>query len=140
MKGTLNNNEVDVNITGYSVSINNQFTFNKGWSAELSGFYRSKDADGQIVIKQIMQLNAGVQKTVLKKKGTLRLSVNDFTGPMKARGYIDDVSAAKASFRQYRDSRVATLTFNYRFGKMYKAEKRKTGGAGDEQNRVGGAN
>lgn len=140
LKGTLNGNEVDVNITGYTVSINNQFTFKKGWSAELSGFYRSKDADGQIVIEQIAQFNVGVQKQILKKKGTLKLGVSDFTGPMKARGYIDDVSAAKASFRQYRDSRVATLTFNYRFGKMYKAEKRKTGGAGDEQNRVGGAN
>lgn len=140
LKGTLNGNDIDVNITGYAVSVNNQFTFNKGWSAELSGFYRSKGTEGQIVIKQVVQLNAGVQKTVLKKKGSLRLSVSDFTGPMKARGYIDDVSAAKASFRQYRDSRVATLTFNYRFGKMYKAEKRKTGGAGDEQDRVGGAN
>lgn len=140
LSGTLNGNDVDINITGYSVGVNNQFTFKKGWSAELSGFYRSKDSDGQIVIKQIIQLNAGVQKTILKKKGTLRFNVSDFTGPMKAQGYIADVSAAKASFRQYRDSRVATITFNYRFGKMYKTEKRKTGGAGDEQNRVGGAN
>jgi hypothetical protein len=140
LSGTLNGNDVDVNITGYTLSVNNQFTFKNGWSAELSGFYRSKDADGQIVIEQLSQFNVGVQKSVLKKKGTLKLAVSDFTGPMKARGYIDDVSAAKASFKQYRDSRVATLTFNYRFGKMYKAEKRKTGGAGDEQNRVGGAN
>lgn len=140
LSGTLNGNNVDVNITGYTLSVNNQFTFKNGWSAELSGFYRSKDADGQIVIEQLSQFNVGVQKSVLKKKGTLKLAVSDFTGPMKARGYLDDVSAAKASFKQHRDSRVATLTFNYRFGKMYKAEKRKTGGAGDEQNRVGGAN
>ena len=59
---------------------------------------------------------------------------------MIARGRIANVKDANATFRQYRDSRVATLSFNYRFGKMYKAEKRKTGGAGDEQNRVGGAN
>ncbi|MBC7934988.1 MAG: TonB-dependent receptor [Rhizobacter sp.] len=140
LSGTLSGNEIDVNITGYTLSVNNQFTFKKGWGAELSGFYRSKDADGQIVINQIAQFNAGVQKTVLKKKGTLKLVVSDFTGPMKAKGYIDDVNGAKATFKQYRDSRVATLTFNYRFGKMYKADKRKTGGAGDEQNRVGGAN
>ncbi len=140
LQGTLNGNDVDVEINGYTASVNNQFTFKNGWSAELSGFYRSKDADGQIVIRQLAQFNAAVQKSVLKKKGTLKLVFSDFTGPMKAKGYIDDVGAAKASFRQYRDSRVATISFNYRFGKMYKAEKRKTGGAGDEQNRVGGAN
>ncbi|RYY50183.1 MAG: TonB-dependent receptor [Chitinophagaceae bacterium] len=138
--GILNNNVVDVQLTSYTVSLNNQFTFNKGWSAELSGFYRSRGGEGQIIIGQMAQFNAGVQKTVLKKKGSLKLSVSDFTGPMIAKGRIADVSAAQASFRQYRDSRVATLTFNYRFGKMYKVEKRKTGGAGDEQNRVGGAN
>ena len=140
LSGTLNGNDIDISFTSYTASINNQFTFKKGWSAELSGFYRSKGSEGQIIIRQVVQLNAGVQKQVLKNKGTLKLSVSDFTGPMIAKGYIEDVSAANASFRQHRDSRVATLTFNYRFGKMYKAEKRKTGGAGDEQNRVGGAN
>ncbi|MFT3981232.1 MAG: TonB-dependent receptor [Ferruginibacter sp.] len=140
LEGTLNGNDINIEFTSYSASLNNQFTFKKGWSAELSGFYRSKGSEGQIIIRQVMQLNAGVQKQVLKNKGTLKFSVSDLTGPMIARGYIADVSAANASFRQKRDSRVATLTFNYRFGKMYKAEKRKTGGAGDEQNRVGGGN
>ena len=140
LKGKLNGNDVDINLTGYTASLNNSFTFKKGWSAELSGFYRSKGAEGQIIIRQIVQLNAGIQKQVLKNKGTLKLAVSDFTGPMLAKGHIEDVSAARASFRQHRDSRVATLTFNYRFGKMYKVEKRKTGGAGDEQNRAGGAN
>ena len=140
LSGTLNGNNVDVNLNMFSINVNNQLTFKHGWSAELSGFYRTKGADGQIVIRQMMQFNAGVQKQILKKKGSLKLAVSDFTGPMKVNGYIEDVSAAKASFTQYRDSRVATLTFNYRFGKMYKADKRKSGGAGDEQNRAGGAN
>ncbi len=140
LKGTLNGNDVDINLNMFTVSINNQFTFKKGWSAELSGFYRSKGSEGQIIIREMLQLNAGVQKQILKKKGTLKLAISDISGPTRARGYLEDVAAAKASFQQYRDSRVATLTFNYRFGKMYKAEKRKTGGAGEEQNRAGGAN
>ncbi|RYY68337.1 MAG: TonB-dependent receptor [Chitinophagaceae bacterium] len=140
LQGELNGNDVDINLTSYTASINNQFTFKKGWGAEFSGFFRSRGAEGQIIIKEIVQLNMGVSKQVLKNKGSLKLSISDLSGPMVARGYIDDVSAANASFRQHRDSRVATLTFNYRFGKMYKVEKRKTGGAGDEQNRAGGAN
>lgn len=138
LNGVLNGNEINVNITSLGLNINNQFTFNNGWSAELSGFYRTKANEGQIVIRKMMQLNAGVQKLVLKKKGTLRLSINDFTGPMRVSGYLADVSGASAGFKQKRDSRIVGLSFNYRFGKMYKADKRKSGGAGDEQNRVGG--
>jgi iron complex outermembrane recepter protein len=45
--------------------------------------------------------------------------------------------STEAYFHNSRDSRVATLTFVYRFGKPIKGVKtRKTGGAGDEQNRV----
>ena len=140
LSGVLNGNYVSVDLMMYTFSVNNQYTFKKGWSAELSAFFQSRESEGQVVIRQITQLNAGVQKQVLKNKGTLKLSINDFTGPMKVRGYLEDVTAAKASFKQYKDSRFATLTFNYRFGKMYKADKRKSGGAGDEQNRVGASN
>ena len=59
---------------------------------------------------------------------------------MNAKGYID-FKGTYASFSQHRDSRIATLTFSYRFGKPIKGLKtRKSGGAADEQNRVKGAN
>jgi hypothetical protein len=36
-----------------------------------------------------------------------------------------------------RDSRVATLSFTYRFGKAFKIIKRNNGSAADEMQRVG---
>ncbi|RYZ18540.1 MAG: TonB-dependent receptor, partial [Chitinophagaceae bacterium] len=89
LSGTLNGNVVDIDLMMYTLSVNNQFTFKKSWSAELSAFYRSKGSEGQIVIRQMYQLNAGLQKQVLKNKGTLKFAVSDFTGPMKVRGYIE---------------------------------------------------
>lgn len=133
-------NDIDLQMVTYSANANNQFQFNKGWSAELSGFFRSKGLENQINIRSLYQLNAGVQKQILKKKGSLRLAISDFTGPMKISGFIANIETANASFRQRRDSRVLTLGFNYRFGKPMKTEKRNTGGAADEQNRVGGGN
>lgn len=59
---------------------------------------------------------------------------------MKVTGNIADLGNAHASFVQHRDSRVITVSFNYRFGKPMKTERRRTGAATDEQNRVGGAN
>ncbi len=139
-KGLLYGEVVDVNATNYLVNINNQFTFKKGWSAELSGFYRSRGVEGQIEILNMGQLNAGVQKQVLKKKGTLKLTVRDILLTMVPEGNIN-FQNTEAYFKNSRDSRVATLSFNYRFGKPIKGLKnRKSGGAGDEQNRIKGGN
>ncbi|MEO6730068.1 MAG: outer membrane beta-barrel protein [Ferruginibacter sp.] len=139
-KGLLNGEQLHVNAGNFLVNINNQFKFKKGWSAELSGFYRTRGIDGQIIIQPMGQLNAGVQKQVLKNKGTLKLNVRDILYTMRAKGEIN-FQRTEASFEQERDSRVATLSFGYRFGKPIKGvQKRKTGGAGTEQNRVKGGN
>jgi outer membrane receptor protein involved in Fe transport len=139
-KGTLYGDEIDIDATNYLINITNQFTFKKGWSAELSGFYRTKGVEGQIVINPLGQMNAGVQKQVLKNKGTVKLNVRDLLFTMKPSGHLN-FKSTDASFRNLRDSRVATLSFSYRFGKPIKGIKaRKTGGAGEEQNRIKGAN
>jgi iron complex outermembrane recepter protein len=120
--------------------MSNQFTFKKGWSAELSGFYRSKGIEAQIAIHSLWQMNAGVQKQLLKKKATIKLNVRDIFKSMTPHGEIN-IKSTDASFSQTRDSRVVTLSFSYRFGKPLKGVKnRKSGGAGDEQGRIKGSN
>ena len=136
----MNGEKLDVSGTNFTTNINNQFSFKKGWSAEISGFYRSKSVEGQIIIKSLSQADIGVKKDILKNKGALKLSIRDIYGPRTARGKID-FQNTEASFQQYNDSRVATLSFNYRFGKPVKGQpKRRTGGAGDEQNRIKSGN
>ncbi|MEO6355315.1 MAG: TonB-dependent receptor [Ferruginibacter sp.] len=124
----------------YMVNINNQFKFNNGWSAELSGFYRTKGIEGQISINPLSQVNAGVQKEILKKKATIKLNVRDAFFSMIQNGKLDILNT-DARFHQYGDSRVVSVNFTYRFGKPIKGvQKRNTGGAGDEQNRIKGVN
>jgi hypothetical protein len=120
--------------------MSNQFTFKKGWSAELSGFYRTKGIEAQILIHSLWQVNAGIQKQVLKKKGTVKLNIRDAFKSMTPHGEIN-IQSTEASFNQSRDSRVVTLSFAYRFGKPLKGVKsRKSGGAGDEQQRIKNSN
>jgi hypothetical protein len=134
--GILNDERINVEATNLLVNINNQFRFKKGWSAELSGWYRTKGAEGQILIDPLGQVSAGVSKQILKEKGTLKLNVRDIFYSQVVYGTIN-FQTTEASFRQVRDSRVATISFTYRFGKPIKGVKqRKSGGAGDEQNRV----
>lgn len=139
-KGILYGEDLNVQATTYLVNVTNQFKFKKGWSAELSGFYRTKGIEGQIEVLPLGQLSAGIQKQVLKNKATVKLNVRDILNTQHPVGNIN-FQNTEAHFAQMGDNRVATISFTYRFGKPIKGlQKRKTGGAGDEQNRVKGAN
>lgn len=136
-RGELYGEMVNVEASNLLFNVNNQFRFEKGWSAELSGFYRTKGVEGQIMIQPMGQLSAGVSKTVLKGKGTIRLNVRDIFWSNRAKGRID-FQQTRARFENNRDSRVAGIAFTWRFGKPIKAQQsnRKTGGAEDEQSRI----
>ncbi|MEO7308329.1 MAG: outer membrane beta-barrel protein [Ferruginibacter sp.] len=121
-----------------NISINNQFQLKKGWSFELSGYYQTKSQiDLQEWLEPQGELNIGVGKQILKKKGTLRLSIRDLTWFQNYSGY----STFENSYEPFTikwDTRVVRLSFSWRFGKTMKAVNRSEGGASDEINRVGG--
>jgi iron complex outermembrane recepter protein len=135
--GKFNNEEVKVEGGNFTFNLNNQFKFEKGWSAELSGWYRTRGIEGQILIKSMGAADAGVAKQVMKGKGTLKLNIRDIFFTQKATGTIK-FQSTDAWFRNTRDSRVANLSFVYRFGKPINGarERRNTGGAAEEENRV----
>jgi hypothetical protein len=135
--GLVNNEMVEVEAGNFVTNINNQFKFSKGWSAEISGWYRTKGIEGQIIIEPMGACNVGIGKQVLKNKGTLKLNVRDIFYTQVAKGQIN-FESTEASFQNYRDSRVVNVTFSYRFGKPMNGgnSQRKKGGANEEQNRV----
>ena len=136
-KGVLYSEPIDVSASNVLFNVSNQFKFNKGWSAELSGFYRTRGIEGQLVIEPLGQMSSGVSKQVMKGKGSLRFNVRDIFYTNWAKGSIN-FQRTEATFENKRDSRVASISFTYRFGKPIKGPQnnRKKGGADDEQNRV----
>lgn len=136
-KGVVNGDNISLGATTAQVNLSNQFKFNKGWSAELSGFYTSPMTEGVFQIKGFGKVDMGITKQILKGKGTLRLSGRDIFLTQKING-TSRFSNIDAAFQQRRDSRQVALGFTYRFskGKMNGGSKRKTGGADDEKNRV----
>jgi hypothetical protein len=135
--GFLYGENINVSATTLLLNVNNQFNFSKGWGAELSGFYRTKGVEGQIIIEPMGQASAAVVKKILKDKASLKLAMNDILYTNKVHGYID-FQQTQATFQNNRDSRTVSMTFSYRFGKPMKgaAPPRRHNGAGDEQNRV----
>jgi len=135
-KGALDGGYLNVNNIMFFANISNQLKFKKGWSAEVSGFYRSRGIESQIVIDPLWRLDAGLQKEVLKNKGTLKLSIRDIFASQNFSGYVKyrDIDVY---LKNQHDTRNTSLTFSYRFGKpLQNQQPRKTGGASDEQNRV----
>lgn len=135
--GTLYNEPLDLEATNFLVNLNNQFKFGKGWSAELSGWYRTKGLEGQIILQPFGQVSAGISKQILKDKGTIKLNARDIFYTQKVKGNIN-FQQTEATFWQNRDSRVVNLSFVFRFGKQIQnaPQNRRTGGADDESNRV----
>ena len=118
---------------------NNSFVFKKGWTAELNGNYRTGGRDGYMISRSQWGIAAGVQKTVLNGKGTIRFNITDIFWTNLPRATITYNNYIE-HWRAYRETRVANLNFTYRFGnnKVGNAQRRAT--ASEEEKRRAGAN
>lgn len=137
---TGNNDPIDISYTSALVNVSNTVSFKKGWSGEVSGFYRGKTIEQLTIADPMYFMNLGVQKTVIKGKGTLRLNIRDpfHWQQFKGRTLYSDIDVK--IFNRW-DNRNITATFSYRFGKTSVAQARKRNtGASEEQNRAGGGN
>lgn len=136
-EGPINNENVVLGATTGQTNLSNQFKFEKGWGGEISGFYQTRAVEGIFDVKGLGMMNIAVTKQILKGKGTLRLNLRDVLYSQKVNG-VSRYSNIDVAFQQVRDSRQVALGFTWRFskGKAGNTPKRKTGGAGDEQNRV----
>jgi hypothetical protein len=141
-KGVINDAPLSVDFTAFMININNQFRFKKGWSAELSGFYRSKGLEGGTLVTEPMgTFSFGGSKQILKTKGTVRLSIRDPFYIQKFKGYtkFDNIDF---DINSRNDTRQVSLAFTYRFGKNQNniPQRKRTSASQDEQNRVGNSN
>ncbi len=69
----------------------------------------------------------GASKDILKKKGTLTLSVRDLLNSRRRRSILDTAATYQESNFQWR-SRQATLTLNYRLNQDKKRGRGERGG------------
>ncbi|HXB95433.1 MAG TPA: outer membrane beta-barrel family protein, partial [Puia sp.] len=130
-----NGNNYSSTISQLTVNVNNQFTIAGAYAAELSGFYTTRARnDIQELLYPTGQASMGVSKTVLKKKGTVKLSFRDmfYTNAMEGLTSFPDASEY---FKIKRDSRVIALSFTFRFGKSFKVVRHQDG-ATEEAERV----
>ncbi len=118
------------------VRMNNTFTFKKGWVAELNANVNTGGQYGFMVLDPQWGLAAGVQKTILKSKGTVRFNITDIFWSNLPKAVITYNNYIE-KWRAYRETRVATLSFTYRFGNnKVQAARRRTTASEEEWQRA----
>ncbi|HKZ68174.1 MAG TPA: outer membrane beta-barrel family protein, partial [Chitinophagaceae bacterium] len=140
-EGVYDTIHIDLSFTSFMVNITNNFNFGKGYSGEVSGFYRHKGINNLTEMEPIYQVSLGAQKQVMKGKGTLRLNIRDPFAWQKFEG-LNKYGRIDGSFLARPDIRQVTATFTWRFGQngQQNQPRRRNLSSQDEQNRVGGAN
>jgi hypothetical protein len=128
----LNEGKPSVNVT-----TNNTFTIGKGWTTELNANYNSSGQYGFMAYRPQWGIAAGVQKSILKNKATVRFNMTDifWTNLPKATITYDNYIE---NWHAERETRVANLTFTYRFGKNTVAAARRRTTASEEERRRAG--
>ncbi|MBS4063954.1 MAG: TonB-dependent receptor [Chitinophagaceae bacterium] len=128
---TLDNGKAVVNL-----STNQTFTLKKGWTLEANGNFNSGGQYGFMELRSQWGVGAGVQKTIWKGKGQVRLNMTDIFWTNLPRATITYDNYIEI-WRAYRETRVANLSFTYRFGsnKIQQA-RRRTLGSDEERQRA----
>lgn len=136
-KGLISNSSLSTSGTYWYINVNNQFTLKKDWSGEISGFFITRNVAAQFKQHPVSLITAAIQKMVLNKKGSVKLTMRDVFHTLEPRGDITNIPFATASYHNYLDSQVLTLGFTYNFGKTFKTISKRTGNsAEEEQNRI----
>lgn len=127
--GAINDKALSINIPSYGAYMQQTFTLGKDYSAELSGYFNGPSVWGATwKTRPQGGVDAGLQKAILQKKATIKLSVTDIfkTNPWTA---ISDFGGTYIKGSGAWESRTFRINFNWRFGsnQIKNSRERKTG-------------
>jgi outer membrane receptor protein involved in Fe transport len=137
--GNLGGVALDKGSPSADVRTNNTFSFKKGWAAEFNASLNGGGQYGYMKTKKQWGMAVGGQKTILKGKATVRANITDIFWTNLPKATVTYEGKYIENWHAYRESRVANLSFTYRFGnnKVQQARRRTTASE-EERQRAGG--
>jgi outer membrane receptor protein involved in Fe transport len=137
IQGTNQDGEINTSNLSWNAKFLSNMLLKKGWSLQASGLYNARNIMAQGTILPMSQVDFALKKDAFKNKGTFTLSVTDIFDQMRFR-----INTSGSNFSQEverkRETRIATLTFNYRFGSGDFAQRRARNKENDYKNDEGG--
>ncbi|MEQ1552863.1 MAG: TonB-dependent receptor [Ferruginibacter sp.] len=131
------NRTINLEVVTVSIFAQNSFKLGKGFTAEVSGMYNSPTIwQGVFKTKAMYGVDAGIQKTLLKGKATLKTSVSDIFHTMKWRGTTTFSGQTSTASGRWESSQFK-INFAYRFGNsQVKAARQRKEAAEEERKRT----
>jgi len=125
LKGNTPSQDINFKTNVVRINIYNQFSFNSGWSAELGGYYASRDFSGNTITGGMYRTNAGIQKKILKNNGSIRLGMDDIFHSWVYHNRSSGLKQASFTQTNQSDTQQIGFAFTYRFGNEMFSRKRK---------------
>lgn len=125
------------NKTYYTLNTLSTFTFGNGLSAELSAYYNSPSISGIYSFRAYSNVSAGIKKSLLKDKASLKLDVSDIFYKNNLFATTNIVPIVTEGINRG-DTRRVRLSFRYSFGQDEEKKRAKIQAAGNtnELNRL----
>jgi iron complex outermembrane recepter protein len=129
-------------IFAVNVFAQQSMTLGKGWTAEMSGYFTTPTIwEGTFKTRSIGNLDAGIQKSVWQKRGTIKVSVSDRLHTLQWKA-TSDFAGQYLLASGGNESRQLKVYFTYKFGNNHikAAQVHKTGSEeeGKRSNSQGG--
>lgn len=137
IKGTNQDGEINTSNLSWNAKFLSNMLLKKGWSLQTSGSYNARNIMAQGTILPMSQVDFALKKDVLKNKGTITFGVTDLFDQMRFRINTSGSNFSQVTERK-RETRIATITFNYRFGSGDFAPRKNKAKENDYKNDDGG--
>lgn len=122
-----------------TIRSNNTFTLKNGWSTELNATLNTGGRYGYMILDPQWGLSVGAQKNIMQGKGTIRFNMTDIFWTNLPKATVEYKGSYVENWHAFRESRVANLSFTYRFGNSkVQAARKRTTGSEEERQRAGG--
>jgi hypothetical protein len=106
--------------------IQQNFKLGRGWSTQLSSWFNAGTTEAIYKTSALGSLDWSVKKTVLKEKGSLRLTFTDIFNTQQWKQTVQFANM-DFSYRRKWESRGIRLQFSWSFGKSkFQARERET--------------
>lgn len=133
-KGSINNYYINQGKPSFYINSGNNFSITDGLSAECNFQYNHQNLYGVTLDRTTYNLSVGIQKSILKKQGTITVNLTDIFWKAYPWG-ITNFGNVTEHWIAKRDTRVLTIAFSYKFGKGQTKIRRNTG-ADTEKSRM----
>jgi len=131
------NGNLDKGTQDVQLSTNQNFTISNTVKAFIIGKYETPTFYGISQYKSAYYANAGISQQLFDKKGSLKLGIDDIFNTIRDRASVNYQNLNLKIIDKY-ETRIAKLTFTYRFGKTsVKGVKHQTANEDEQKRAVG---